>query len=77
MGITPKELAEILTKLSYTSVVSFEELWVGSDREDGQSAIGSIKDERAEDPAETRDAPLEKGFRRERRPSSRCITTKA
>ena len=50
MGISPKDLAEILTKLSYTSVVSFEELWVGGDREDGQSVLGSIKDETAEDP---------------------------
>jgi RNA polymerase sigma factor for flagellar operon FliA len=50
MGITIKELADILTKLSYTSVVSFEELWVGGDRDDSQSAIGSIKDDAAEDP---------------------------
>jgi len=50
MGITTTELAAILTKLSYTSVVSFEELWVGGDREDGQSAIGSIKDDAADDP---------------------------
>jgi RNA polymerase sigma factor for flagellar operon FliA len=50
MGITTKELGDILTKLSYTSVVSFEELWVGGDRDDGQSAIGSIKDDAAEDP---------------------------
>jgi len=50
MGITTKDLADILTKLSYTSVVSFEELWVGGDREDGQSAIGSIKDDAADDP---------------------------
>ena len=50
MGITVKELGDILTKLSYTSVVSFEELWVGGDREEGQNALGSIKDESAEDP---------------------------
>lgn len=50
MGITTKELADILTKLSYTSVVSFEELWVGGERDDGQSALGSIKDDSAEDP---------------------------
>jgi RNA polymerase sigma factor FliA len=50
MGISLKELQELLAKLSYTSVVSFEEMWVGSDREDGQSAIGSIKDDTAEDP---------------------------
>ncbi|HET6351146.1 MAG TPA: RNA polymerase sigma factor WhiG [Coriobacteriia bacterium] len=50
MGVSIKDYADILTKLSYTSVVSFEELWVGNDREEGQSAIGSIKDETAEDP---------------------------
>ncbi len=50
MNITLKEFAAILTKLSYTSVVSFEELWVGGERDDRQSAIGSIKDERVEDP---------------------------
>jgi RNA polymerase sigma factor FliA len=50
MNVTVKELGDILAKLSYTSVVSFEELWVGGDREDGQSALGSIKDEAAEDP---------------------------
>lgn len=50
IGISVKEFHDVLTKLSYTSVVSFEELWVGGDREDGQSAIGTIKDESAEDP---------------------------
>jgi RNA polymerase sigma factor for flagellar operon FliA len=50
MGITPKEYSDILSRLSYTSVVSFEELWVGNDREEGQSALGTIKDETAEDP---------------------------
>ena len=50
MGISLKEFHGILTKLSYTSVVSFEELWVGGDRDDPQSAIGSIRDEAAEDP---------------------------
>ena len=50
MGITVKEFQGILAKLSYTSVVSFEELWVGGERDDSQSAIGSIKDESAADP---------------------------
>ncbi len=50
MGITIKEFHGILTKLSYTSVVSFEELWVGGERDDSQSAIGSIRDETADDP---------------------------
>ncbi len=50
MGISLKEFQGILTKLSYTSVVSFEELWVGGDKDEGQSALGSIKDDSAEDP---------------------------
>jgi RNA polymerase sigma factor FliA len=50
MGITLKEFQDILTKLSYTSVVSFEELWVGGERDEGQNAIGSIRDDTAEDP---------------------------
>ncbi len=50
MGITNKDLQTIFTKLSYTSVVSFEELWVGGDRDDRQSAAGSIRDDSAEDP---------------------------
>jgi len=50
MGVSLKEFQAILTKLSYTSVVSFEELWVGGDKDEGQSAIGSIKDDSAEDP---------------------------
>jgi len=50
MGITLKEFSAILAKLSYTSVVSFEELWVGGERDDSQSAIGSIRDDSAEDP---------------------------
>ena len=50
MGVTLKDFHAILTKLSYTSVVSFEELWVGGDKDEGQSALGSIKDDSAEDP---------------------------
>lgn len=50
MGISSKELSDILSKLSYTSVVSFEELWVGGDREDHGSAMNVIEDETAEDP---------------------------
>jgi RNA polymerase sigma factor FliA len=50
MGISLKEFQDILAKLSYTSVVSFEELWVGGERDEGQNAIGSIKDDTAEDP---------------------------
>lgn len=50
IGMTPKEYSDTLSRLSYTSVVSFEELWVGNDREEGQSAIGTIRDDAAEDP---------------------------
>lgn len=50
LGVSLSEYHDILAKLSYTSVVSFEELWVGGDREDGQSAISSIRDDRADDP---------------------------
>jgi RNA polymerase sigma factor for flagellar operon FliA len=52
MGISEKELQDILTKLSYTSVVSFEELWSGNaDHEDRGPGAASIKDENAEDPS--------------------------
>jgi RNA polymerase sigma factor for flagellar operon FliA len=51
MGISPKELQDIFTKLSYTSVVSFEELWSsGGERDERTSLIGTIQDETAEDP---------------------------
>ncbi len=50
LGITKKDLQAIFTKLSYTSVVSFEELWVGGDRDDRPNVMGSIADETAEDP---------------------------
>jgi RNA polymerase sigma factor FliA len=50
MNVTIKEFQVLLAKLSYTSVVSFEELWVGGERDESQNAIGSIKDDTAEDP---------------------------
>ncbi|MBI5230902.1 MAG: RNA polymerase sigma factor WhiG [Coriobacteriales bacterium] len=50
IGVTTDEYQDILAKLSYTSVVSFEELWVGNDRDDNQGGPASIKDESAEDP---------------------------
>lgn len=52
MGISVKDLAAIFSKLSYTSVVSFEELWVGGDRDESQNVMGSIKDDTAEDPVQ-------------------------
>ncbi len=50
LGIAQRELHDIFTKLSYTSIVSFEELWTGGDREDRSNVMGSIADEGAEDP---------------------------
>ncbi len=51
MGVTPRELQAILTRLSYTSVISFEEIWSPSaDHEERSDPLGSIADERAEDP---------------------------
>jgi len=50
INVSLKDFQDILTKLSYTSVVSFEEIWVGGDRDEGQSAIGTIRDETADDP---------------------------
>ena len=50
MGVSQKDLQNILTKLSYASVVSFEELWSAGERDERSSVIGSIQDETAEDP---------------------------
>jgi RNA polymerase sigma factor for flagellar operon FliA len=50
IGVSAKDFQDILTKLSYTSVVSFEELWVGGERDDGQNAVAAIRDHTAEDP---------------------------
>ncbi|MDY0087861.1 MAG: RNA polymerase sigma factor WhiG [Coriobacteriia bacterium] len=50
MGITIDELHESLSKLSYTSVVSFEELWLGGDREEPSDGAASIPDHDADDP---------------------------
>jgi RNA polymerase sigma factor for flagellar operon FliA len=57
LGITVSELADIYSKLSYTSVVSFEDLWsVGADREDRPAAANVIADENAENPVEVFEA---------------------
>lgn len=51
IGIPINDLHDIFTKLSYTSVVSFEELWTANtDRDEKTSLLGTIKDENAEDP---------------------------
>jgi len=54
MGISSQELQAILTKLSYTSVISFEEMWSsGADHDDHMDPAGSIPDETADDPVHT------------------------
>ncbi|MBE0416737.1 MAG: RNA polymerase sigma factor WhiG [Coriobacteriia bacterium] len=50
MGLSPDELHEILSKLSYASVISFEELWTGVDREEHSDGAASIPDHDAHDP---------------------------
>jgi RNA polymerase sigma factor for flagellar operon FliA len=53
MGVTPRELQAILTKLSYASVISFEDLWSGgSERDEHPDPLGSIADEHADDPVD-------------------------
>ena len=53
MGISPRELQAILAKLSYASVISFEEMWSGgAERDEHQDPLGAIADERAEDPVD-------------------------
>jgi RNA polymerase sigma factor for flagellar operon FliA len=53
MGVTLKDLHEILSKLSYTSVMSFEEMWSNTgDRDDRQDPLGAIADRDADDPVQ-------------------------
>lgn len=53
MGVSARDLQGILAKLSYASVISFEELWTGgSERDEHQDPLGVIPDERAEDPVD-------------------------
>jgi RNA polymerase sigma factor for flagellar operon FliA len=53
LGIPVKELHEIFTKLSYTSIVSFEELWApGGEKDDRSSLVSTIRDESADDPVQ-------------------------
>jgi RNA polymerase sigma factor FliA len=54
LGIPIKELHDTFTKLSYTSVVSFEELWSpGGEKDDRTSLVSMIQDHTAEDPVVT------------------------
>ncbi len=51
MGITLRELQGVYTRLSYSSIVSFEELWAPSgDKDDKSSLVSTIPDNTAEDP---------------------------
>lgn len=50
LGVPVEEYHDTLSRLSYTTVVSFEELWVGGDKDEGRDVIGSIRDTSADDP---------------------------
>ncbi|MRS13028.1 MAG: RNA polymerase sigma factor WhiG [Actinobacteria bacterium] len=52
MGVSTRELRSILARLSYASVISFEEMWAGPERDEHQDPLGTIADERAEDPVD-------------------------
>ena len=53
LGITLKDLQEAYSKLSYTSVVSFEDVWApSSDHDDRGAMAAGIEDENAENPVE-------------------------
>jgi len=57
MGISERELQALFTKLSYTSVVSFDELWTSNGDSDGRPHVyATIKDEAADDPVTTFEA---------------------
>ncbi len=54
LGIPIKDLHDTFTKLSYTSVVSFEELWSsGGEKDERTSLVSMIQDHSAEDPVAT------------------------
>lgn len=51
LSISMRELQDAFTKLAYTSVASFEELWApGGDKDDRTSLMTMIRDDSAEDP---------------------------
>jgi RNA polymerase sigma factor for flagellar operon FliA len=53
LGISLKDLHESYAKLSYTSVVSFEDVWSPTQEHDDRSALAAgIEDENAENPVE-------------------------
>ena len=54
LSISNRELQDTFTKLSYTSVASFEELWSpGGEKDDRTSLMTMIRDDTAEDPVST------------------------
>ena len=53
MNMTIKELHNLLTQLSYTTVVALEELWsVGSEKDDKISLIDTVEDTNSGDPSD-------------------------
>jgi RNA polymerase sigma factor for flagellar operon FliA len=53
LGISLKDLHDAYTKLSYTSVVSFEDVWAPNSEHDDRGALAAgIEDENAENPVE-------------------------
>jgi RNA polymerase sigma factor FliA len=53
MGITIEEHNDLLSQLSYTSVLALEELWSVGEKDDKVSLIDSIEDTSSPDPAQT------------------------
>lgn len=51
MGITVEEHGELLSQLSYTSMLALEELWNVGEKDDKVSLIDSIEDTTSPDPA--------------------------
>jgi len=56
LGISLSDLQDTYTKLSYTSVVSFEDLWGTGTEADDRPDATSIADDNAENPVETFEA---------------------
>ncbi|GAB4274310.1 MAG: RNA polymerase sigma factor WhiG [Coriobacteriia bacterium] len=50
MGVGLEELHAIYSKLSYASVISFEELWTGGDRDEASPGVAAVRDDSAADP---------------------------
>lgn len=51
LSISVRELQDTFTKLSYTSVASFEELWApGGEKDDSTNLMSMVRDDSAEDP---------------------------